>query len=73
MTDESCPERMRLVESLAKAMNKKKRAESKPSSSSPEKVAAENELGQAVEAVRTKSADDLCGSKSRDKAGKDAA
>jgi hypothetical protein len=63
MTDKSCPKRVRLVERLARAINKKKHTEAESSSSNPEKIAAEQELKEAMEAVRTQSAEDLCGPK----------
>ena len=69
MTDKSCPKRVRLVERLARAINKKKHIDAEPFPSTPEKVAADQEVKEAMEAVRTNSAKDLCG----DKRGKDAA
>jgi hypothetical protein len=61
MTDKSCPERVRLVERLASALNGKKRINDDPSPSSSTKDAAEQELQDAMDAVRANSAEDLCG------------
>jgi len=71
MTDKSCPKRVRLVERLARAMNRKKRVDVQPSPK-PEKISAEQELREAIAAVRTNPAEDLCGSKD-DKPSKHAA
>jgi hypothetical protein len=71
MTDKSCPKRVRLVERLARALNKKKHSDAEHSV--PEKVAADQELKDAMEAVRTNSAEDLCGSHGGDKEGERAA
>ena len=61
MTDQSCPKRVRLVERLARAINKRKRMENGEAASSHEKAAAEQEVQEAMEAVRSNSAKDLCG------------
>lgn len=73
MTDKSCPKRVRLVERLARAINKKKRVESKPSPPKPATIAAEQELQEAMEAVRTQSAEEICGAQGGDDEGKHAA
>lgn len=62
MTDQSCPKRVRLVERLARAINKKKHMTSE-TASKQEQLAADQEVQEAMEAVRSKSAKDLCGGK----------
>lgn len=62
MKDQSCPKRVRLVERLAKAINRKKRMTS-ATASKQEQAAADQEVQDAMEAVRSNSAKDLCGGK----------
>ena len=60
MTDETCPERMELVQRLAEAINDKKRMENDDSHSAEERMKADQEVNQALEAVRTHKSDGGC-------------
>ena len=60
MTDETCPERIDLVQRLAEAMNGKKRAENNDSHSVKARIAADEKVNHAVEALRSNKAEGGC-------------
>lgn len=53
MADKPSPERLRLVQRLAKAINRKKRMEKSPAHSTKERLRADEQVTEALEAVRT--------------------
>lgn len=69
MSDQPCPDRVRLVEELGEAMNEKKRVEKDESHSADDMVQADENLRDALEAVRVHKAEGGCASKepARDK------
>lgn len=60
MTDETCPERIELVQRLGEAINDKKHLETRDSHSTKARMKADKKVNQALDAVRTHKSEGGC-------------